>query len=253
MAASAGKGEPQPNSPDGAQPRPAPASPLSAAPGPAAQGQADGLYRLSGRVPPQAGGRPIDHHVAGRSEAPAGLGKPGCLPPPRPAAIPPPASSGQEVPLAPLKPRPPLLTGLPVPGRPSSARGGPRPGRLRRRCAGATRPLTRPAAHTNWQRSGTGSRLGHAPDQAATTPSGQETGTCAPEPIQVSGQASVLLGRSVRTRRPFHGRPRTGRASGTFRLDPRRTVGLVRVSAITFDSRRLDPRAAGPAACWTSS
>jgi hypothetical protein len=44
-------GEPQPNSPDGAQPRPAPASPLSAAPGPAAQGQADGLNRLSGRIP----------------------------------------------------------------------------------------------------------------------------------------------------------------------------------------------------------
>jgi hypothetical protein len=55
-------GEPEPNSPDGAPWRPAPASPLSAAPGPAAQGQADGLHRLSGRIPPQAGGHPIDHH-----------------------------------------------------------------------------------------------------------------------------------------------------------------------------------------------
>src|SRR6476660_1852592 len=62
--------------------RPAPASPLSAAPGPAAQGQADGLNRLSGRIPPQAGGRPIDHLVAGRGTAPAGLGKPGCPSPP---------------------------------------------------------------------------------------------------------------------------------------------------------------------------
>jgi len=41
----------EPNSPDGASPRPAPASPLSAATGPAAQGQADGLNRLSGRIP----------------------------------------------------------------------------------------------------------------------------------------------------------------------------------------------------------
>ena len=71
-------------------------------------------------------------------------------------------------------------------------------------------------------------------------------------PRTYSGQASVLLGRSVRTRRPFHGRPRTGRASGTFRLDRRRTGGLG-ASAITFDSRRLDRRGAGPAACWTSS
>jgi hypothetical protein len=31
--------------------------------------QADGLYRLSGRIP-QAGGHPIDHHVAGRSPRP---------------------------------------------------------------------------------------------------------------------------------------------------------------------------------------
>src|SRR5712692_6635688 len=45
-------------------PRPAPAKPLSAATRPAAQGQADGLIRLSGRIP--AGrGHPINYHVAG--------------------------------------------------------------------------------------------------------------------------------------------------------------------------------------------
>jgi hypothetical protein len=44
-------GAPEPDSPGWAYPRPAPASPLSAAPGPAARGQADGLHRLSGRIP----------------------------------------------------------------------------------------------------------------------------------------------------------------------------------------------------------
>ena len=41
------------------------ASPLSAATGPAAQGQADGLHRPSGRIPRRAGDNPINHHVAG--------------------------------------------------------------------------------------------------------------------------------------------------------------------------------------------
>ena len=52
-------------------PRPAPAEPLSAAAGPAPQGQADGLIRLSGRIP--AGrGHPINHHVAGAAPKPRG-------------------------------------------------------------------------------------------------------------------------------------------------------------------------------------
>jgi hypothetical protein len=45
----------QPNSPDGEPPRPAPAEPLSAAAGPASAGQADGLIRLSGRIPARPG------------------------------------------------------------------------------------------------------------------------------------------------------------------------------------------------------
>ena len=75
----------QPNSPDGDPPRPAPAEPLSAAAGPAPQGQADGLIRLSGRIP--AGrGHPINHHVAGATPRPADLGKAGCSWPRPPAA-----------------------------------------------------------------------------------------------------------------------------------------------------------------------
>ena len=52
-------------------PRPAPAEPLSAAAGPAPQGQADGLIRLSGRIPARRG-HPINHHVAGAAPTPRG-------------------------------------------------------------------------------------------------------------------------------------------------------------------------------------
>ena len=46
-------------------PRPAPARWLSARYPPCRAGHADGLHRMSGRIPPQAGGHPINHHVAG--------------------------------------------------------------------------------------------------------------------------------------------------------------------------------------------
>src|ERR1035441_2157836 len=55
---------------------------LSARYPPCRAGHADGLKRLSGRIPPQARGHPVNHHVAGRRQAPAGLGKPGCPSPP---------------------------------------------------------------------------------------------------------------------------------------------------------------------------
>jgi hypothetical protein len=75
-------------------------------------------------------------------------------------------------------------------------------------------------------------------------------------PRMHSGRASVPLGRSVRTvgtvgthRRRFHGRPRTGRASGLFRFDRRRPVGFVGASTIARMACRPvlpPPRTAGP-------
>src|SRR6059058_2256811 len=67
-----------PPSTDGETPRPAPATPMSAATPLPRRGQPDGLQRMSGRIPPQAGGHPINHHVAG-ARSPAHLGKSGCL------------------------------------------------------------------------------------------------------------------------------------------------------------------------------
>ena len=58
-------------------PRPAPAEPLSAAAGPAPQGQADGLIRLSGRIPPGGDTQSIIMSP-GQHPRPADLGKAGC-------------------------------------------------------------------------------------------------------------------------------------------------------------------------------
>src|SRR2546429_9155614 len=72
-----GQERPQPHSPDGELPRPAPASRLSAATGLAAQSQADGPIRLSGRIP--AGGDTQSIILSpGQRLCPADLGKAGC-------------------------------------------------------------------------------------------------------------------------------------------------------------------------------
>ena len=101
-------------------------------PGPASQGHADGLHRLSGRIP--AGGRTPNRSSCRRARhAPAGLGKPGC--PRRPASRhgaghPVPGKKGVRQP--PNPPTTPAVRSL-APGRPSSAPRQPRQGRLRRR------------------------------------------------------------------------------------------------------------------------
>ena len=71
VTAPARPGPPQPHSPDGDHRGQLPPSRPSAAAGPAPQGQADGLIRLSGRIPASPG-HPINHHVAGAATAPRG-------------------------------------------------------------------------------------------------------------------------------------------------------------------------------------
>ena len=125
---------------------PAPASPLSAATGPAAQGQADGLYRLSARIPPAGGRTPNRSSCRRARHAPAGLGSPGCPSPP-----PVPSPSWNRSPPVPARKAPrkqsrnrrSLRRFAPWPAARRSAPGRPCQGRLRRRSAGQSREVRR--------------------------------------------------------------------------------------------------------------
>ena len=143
MTRQARAGTPQPFTRWG-PPRPAPAEPLSAASRPAAQGQADGLIRPSGRIP--AGGDTQSIIMSpGQRQAPRTQVR---LAAPCPAPLPPrPVTPAQE-----RHAPEPLTTSatqdLPAPCRlASSAPGRPRQGRLRRRASprGRYAPLDPPA------------------------------------------------------------------------------------------------------------
>ena len=149
--------------PMGKQPRPAPANPLSARCRPA-QGQADGLVRLSGRIPATRG-RPINHLVAGAAPAPRAP-RYGWLP------LAPAAPSSTRGRSSPRTGRPPAEPLTENPSRPNSlppaARHDPLPGgRIKGACgaadAGTLRvPLTRPPARRNRQPSrGQGAESGN--------------------------------------------------------------------------------------------
>ena len=105
----------------------------------------------------------IDHLVAGRGTAPAGLGKPGCpsppSPPPRRKVTPVPGKKGPTPAPKPLTPRfAPLPPQPMICSRAAASRAPAAPA-----ARGASRPLTQPPARRNRQRSGQGSTLKHAP------------------------------------------------------------------------------------------
>jgi hypothetical protein len=157
VTAPARPGIPQPDSPDGDHRGQLPPSRCQPPPAQPQRGQTDGLIRLSGRIP--AGGDTQSIIMSpGQHRRPADLGKAGCSWPCPPAATAGhPAQKGHQP--GPLNPYP-APGGLPVPGRPLPAHGGPRQGRLRRRYAGAARPLPRhrrshePAATGNREQTG---------------------------------------------------------------------------------------------------
>ena len=127
----------------------------------------------------------IDHHVAGRGTAPAGLGKPGCPSPPTPPAT----EEGhpdprQERPYAsPRTLRPPRFAPLPPPAmirsRTAASRAPAAP--LRGRFAP---PDPGPPARRNRQQSGQGSTLKHALNRKRA----HRRTTCRTAAMQVSGR-----------------------------------------------------------------
>jgi hypothetical protein len=104
-------------------------------------GSADGLKRLSGRYPPAGrDGSPNPSSCRRAQAGPADLGKSGMSDLRSHPTSSHPAVLDKEVPDSTTTPHCPVL---PAPARRSSVPGRSRQGRLRRRSAGAPRPLTR--------------------------------------------------------------------------------------------------------------
>jgi len=125
---------------------------------------------------------------------------------------------------------------LPAPGAPSSTGGRQRQGRLRRRCAGAARPLTQPPARRT---PGTHQEQGAHWRTPQTPPNSTQTPSCSTAPAQVSGTSALLLTpqRAGRCRQGL----RKGRVRGSSgRLSPA-AGGAYRRDSAQWYVPRTDP------------
>ena len=153
-------------------------------------GQADGLIRLSGRIP--AGGDTQSIIMSpGQRPSPADLGKAGCSwPRPRPPPLITPAQKGR--PPEPLNRTPhhqgslPAAAGM-IRSRPAASRAPAAPH------AGAARPLTRPPARRTWQLSGDREQTQPSPDHGDHDRRYPESNPCGHRQMQV--RADILPAR----------------------------------------------------------
>ena len=185
---------------------------------PAAQGQADGLYRPSGRIPRKRGTPNQSSCRRGKRRRPVGLGKPGC--PLRPPAI-----TGRSPAHQTGKDQPPnsqvsLSSSSRLPAQPPH---DPLPGgRVKGACGAAPRalraPMTRPARSQNRHLPGQRAQLG-------TSQAGRNaSGTGAREPLSYwsdTGKRTALGRQDGRCNRRLstdgHGRAAMAACSGLTR------------------------------------